>query len=99
MRWYCGPLETRTVTLPDGARRSRALRAGEMDGTPAASRSCYYGVRAGACPPLVPRLKAAGRNAMKPMQLCLAPAATLAALLVVTPASAQGGKSVERLYI
>src|SRR2546430_6754792 len=36
---------------------------------------------------------------MKPMQLCLAPAATLAALLVVTPASAQGGKSVERLYI
>src|SRR5262244_4377400 len=40
------------------------------------------------------------RNAMKPLQLGLSLAATLAVLLTVTQACAQGGKSgVERLYI
>src|SRR5262245_66144423 len=40
------------------------------------------------------------RNAMKPLHLGLALAATLAVALAVAPASAQGGKSgVERLYI
>src|SRR5215467_11140430 len=40
------------------------------------------------------------RNAMKPLKLGLSLAATLAVLLTVTQACAQGGKSgVERLYI
>src|SRR5262245_46059739 len=40
------------------------------------------------------------RNAMKPLQLGLSLAATLAVSLTVTQACAQGGKSgVERLYI
>src|ERR671925_283358 len=47
-----------------------------------------------------PKLKGGRRNVMKCMPLCLAPAAMLTALLVTTPACAQGGKAgVERLYI